>query len=281
MNFFDGKKLYNVLFWNCKGKDSSPNIQNCLYEIVKENNVEIVGLCECLSDSNDILKPLQQVDPNFSFIGESDWLSGVGRIRIFSVLPQSSFNSKRKSNRFLSYVFLDIFDLCFVHLKSLVSTTNESKAMEDLSVIEKIKEEDEKEHVLKKKFIIGDFNACPYSNSLVNSRLFNAVRYEEFGNYFFRKNHDKNDIYINPCWELLGRKKAAIYGTYYYKAPDYYNLGTYLFDQVIFNKDLIKNYDEDSLRIIHSTSNHSLITTQGIVSESYSDHLPIFFSIKG
>lgn len=281
MNIIDDIKKYNVLFWNCKGKDSSPNIQNCIYEIVKENEVQIVGLCECLGGLNDILQPLQQVDPNFSFIGESDWLPKGGRIRIFSVLPQKLFTIKRKSNRFLSYVFLDIFDLCFVHLKSLVSTTNESKTMEDLSVIEKIKQEDDREHIFKKKFIVGDFNACPYSNSLVNSRLFNAVRYEEVGKFFFRKDHSKNDVYVNPCWELLGRKKAAVYGTYYYKAADYYNLGTYLFDQVIFNKDLIDYYDDNSLRIINSTSNHSLITTQGKISELYSDHLPIFFSIKG
>ena len=271
---------YGVVFWNCNGKDSDSDLQKCLSEIVCENDVKIVSLCECKSSALDILIALQKINNSFMFVGESDSLKDIGCIRLFSTLPKGTFTVERKSNRFLTYAFFDKYDLCFVHLKSILSITDESKTMEDLAVIEQIRSLDKSNQMNLKKFIIGDFNSMPYSNSLVNSRLFNAVRYREIKNSCHRKKTGCNR-YINPCWELLGQKNAKIYGTIHHTTSEYYNLGTYLFDQVIFDKELVNNYDEDSLKIITSTRNHILVSPRGIISDLYSDHLPIFFKIKG
>lgn len=272
---------YNVVFWNCNGKDSESDFRNCLSEITRDNNVDIIALCECKSNSSDVLNTLQNINPSFSFVGESEAMKEIGCIRIFTSLPTKAFTVERKSKRFISYVFHNKFDLCFVHLKSVLSIKEESKTMEDFAVLEDIKNQDNAKHVSLKKFIVGDFNSSPYSNSLVNSRLFNSVRYGEAKRSCHRKDHYLYDVYINPTWELLGKKGAHIYGTIHNPTSEYYNLGTYLFDQVIFNRDLIRNYDEDSLKIIHSTTNHSLVSPRGTISTLYSDHLPIFFTIKG
>ena len=272
---------YNVVFWNCNGKDSESVFQDCLSEITRENDVKIIALCECKDSSSTILNSLQKINSSFSCVGESESMEKIGCIRVFTCLPSKAFSTERKSKRFLSYSFYSKFDLCFVHLKSILSITEESKTMEDFSVLEDIKKQDKAKLLTTKKFIIGDFNSTPYSNSLVNTRLFNSVRYAEAKRSCHRKEHYAYDIYINPSWELLGQKGAHIYGTIHNSTSEYYNLGTYLFDQVIFNRDLINNYDVNSLKIIQSTSNHKLVSSQGKISESYSDHLPIFFTIRG
>lgn len=274
-------KKYNVLFWNCNGKDSNSIFQDCLHDIVQDYKTDIVALCECKDNPTNILSILRTNSPSFSFIGESLPLKDIGCIRVFSKISQGAFTTERKSNRFLSYAFFNKYDLCFVHLKSVLSISEESKAIEDLVVIEDIHKKDVAHGNKLKKFIIGDFNANPFSNSMINTRLFNSVRYSETNKSCHRKQHYDYNIYINPCWELLGKKNEIIHGTIHNTVSDYYNLGTYLFDQVIFNRDLSKNFDENSLKIITSSSNHNLVSSRGIIINSYSDHLPIFFSIKG
>lgn len=91
---------YNVLFWNCNGKDDSSDFQDCLCEIVKENDVKIIGLCECKCDYSKMANKLRNINPNFEFIGQSELL-GVGKknnwlySRFFMFISRIIYNGKK------------------------------------------------------------------------------------------------------------------------------------------------------------------------------------------
>lgn len=280
-------KRYNVLFWNCHGADAfddkndyNEDFISCVVELLTQKSIHILCMAECKCNDFRFENKIKQSLPDFYCFDQSDNLTGVGRLKIYTFLDKSCFSLKRKSDRFLNVRFLDKIDLCFLHLKSLVATPHVSKVIEDTIVFEDIVSQDG-----EPKFFIGDFNSSPYSDSLLNSNLFNTIRMGEKTSIFssFRKeSKTKRDLHYNPCWMLFGNCNGkGVYGTIDNDSKNYCNLGRYFFDQVIFNEKLLNYFDENSLEIVDCTNNRSLINVKGLIDTKYSDHLPIFFSLKG
>jgi hypothetical protein len=221
---------------------------------------------------------LQEEHPDFYCYAESDYLNSVGRIRVYTNLPKSSFKKGKHSDRFIIIKFFNKFDLCFVHLKSNIGTSQASKQEEDQLVYKKINYKNK-----NNKFLIGDFNLNPYSENLLNSNLFNTIRYgeEDFDLDSYRKHPTKKlPVYLNPCWKLLG--DGEIHGTVSSSIKDFCHLGLYLYDQVIFTKELKSFFKYDSLEIISNVLKHALVNDKGNIQDNlYSDHLPIYFSLQG
>ena len=280
------QKNINIVFWNCHGqdnKDENDIFVDFINELLEEKEVDILCLAESKSAVDDVF--FENIEKSvkrkkFYCLAQSEYLSGVGRLRMYTHLGRKYFSKIMFTDRFLNVTFLKKFDLCFLHLKSLVSTPMTSKNIEDTIVYQDIQKKTNK----FMKFYIGDFNSPPYSDSLLNSTTFNTVRIGEdegeLENYRKVKNEDCN-IRINPCWRLLGNSNSGVYGTYLLENANYHNLGYHLLDQVIYDKSLKSYFDESSLEIITGTLNKRLINSDGVLKEGYSDHLPLFFTLTG
>lgn len=281
------KKNYNVFFWNCNGKDCNCTAQNFIAETIKKHNIDILCLAESKEKSNDFAMNLNNelrkkyFKKTFICIGENSGLQGVGKIRILSSLHHDLFTQKRFNSRFLMYTFDSHFDLCVVHLKSMVKTPPTSKVINDLEVIEAIKKADLQNGINLHKFIIGDFNATPYSHSLSCSKIFNTIKYGEEQCCMNRKRYQStsNRIYINPCWKLFSN--GNVHGTYVYEnESDLCIIENSLLDQVIFDSELLPFYDDSLLQIVTVVPGHQLLEKDGTIKKEYGDHLPIIFSIR-
>lgn len=262
--------LKNVLFWNCKGNDGSQTFCDALVQIINTHNIEIVGISECLDDKKAFVKRIRTNIKNFYCVGESCKLQPVGYIRLFSTLPRKTLKITKKKERFINARYQDKFDLCFVHLKSLVNASVAEKLVEDKLVYDDIY------HDKRQKFVVGDFNDAPYSDTLVSSLLFNTYRDDELK--FSIKRHKGDNIRINPCWEMMG-DSSHIYGTLCNSVYMHNNI-IKLVDQVIFDSQLKRYYYDGSFKILDTAGTLPLTNVKGI-DTTYSDHLPIYFSLQG
>lgn len=283
----DDKK---ILFWNCKGNDTEVDFQKCLCNIINEENVEIVGLCECKEDPKDFAENINNNGKKFRFVNGSEPIGGVaGKIHVFSTLSNRFLKKKTCSKRFVNVNLNDKFDLCFVHLKSLVNTPSFIKMSEDECVVRCAYKNADKD-----KFFIGDFNAPPYEDSMLYANIFNTRRIGE--KEINRCGMTDEKIRINPCWSAMGADEYDIYGSYKLKNEIYSNIGWYLFDQVVFDEKLEQYYRENSFKVISTAKSVDLLDLKGNVLTKiittknskkqktvpkYSDHLPIIFSLKG
>lgn len=263
--------LKNVLFWNCKGNDGSQTFCDALIRIINTHNIEIVGISECLDDKKAFVKRIRTSVKKFYCVGESRKLDKVGCIRIFSTLPRNTLKITKKKERFVSARYQEKFDLCFIHLKSLVNTSVSEKLVNDKLVYDDIYRDK------TQKFIVGDFNDAPYSDTLMSSLLFNTYRDEEIK--FSIKRHKGDNIRINPCWKAMG-DNSHIYGTLC-NSVYMHNNNFKLVDQVIFDSQLKPYYYDDSFKILETAGILPLINVKGNIDTKYSDHLPIYFSLQG
>ncbi|WP_407448452.1 endonuclease/exonuclease/phosphatase family protein [Fibrobacter sp.] len=273
------EKKYNILFWNCQGKDNENDDFECfISNIVTEKEVHILILCECKANPYDFVNNINNLildkKRKLNFI-ESNLGKGKSRISIFSTLDATFFSSIRSEQRFIILNFHSEFNIVCLHLKSQAYTSETTKLEDDRIIINDITKNSD-----KPLLFVGDFNVPPYSTSLLSSNHFNTIRLGEDPKTIPRKNINKNHIRINPCWALLGEAKEAPPGTLLYNGNDYDNLGWHLLDQVIFDYELKNIFFRNSLEIIAGTKRTSLIK-KGKIDEKYSDHLPLFFSIKG
>jgi hypothetical protein len=84
--------------------------------------------------------------------------------------------------------------------------------------------------------------------------------------------------FYNPMWKFLSNE-APPYGTYFYDSGGIVNYYWHIFDQVIMRPQLIEAFDDDSLSIVTQIGGTSLLA-KGKPDKQYSDHLPIFFSLR-
>ncbi len=85
-------------------------------------------------------------------------------------------------------------------------------------------------------------------------------------------------MFYNPMWNLFGDNDNKP-GTFYYKKSAHLMYFWNTLDQVIIRPGLIDSFNSDSLEIISSVGEISLVDENH--RPRLSDHLPIFFSIKG
>jgi hypothetical protein len=133
--------------------------------------------------------------------------------------------------------------------------------------------------------VVGDLNANPFDNGLLDVRGLNALAdrrtvQRKDPRRFGRLNIEEFRLFYNPMWCHFGDAVLPA-GTYYYDRsnPEVDPLWN-IFDQVLLRPALIDRFRNRNLRIL---------TTDGIASftlddgrpdgKLYSDHLPIWFRL--
>jgi hypothetical protein len=278
--------MANILFWNaginkCKdeGKVKLDHIDNCIIDLITENNCDFIILAEYQNNLDDLCNKL----------------SLHGRDFKIGLTIQETRNKLIYDTRFNVEIIRDnpyffIYNISFlewecllsgVHLPSKIRADDNDQELVGFQ-FKKLIEESEKEVGHNKIIIVGDFNANPYENIMTKANMFHAIP-----NASIVENKKSRialsgtwHMFYNPMWNFLGDKSEPN-GTIKYDAGGAINLYWNLFDQSLFSADMIKYLEDDSLQIITSVKDYSLLDKSGSPNKKlYSDHLPIFFKIK-
>lgn len=269
--------MTNIAFWNTH---KNLLIDNVLAELVCENEIDILGLCEYSGDINKFVlrddvrmqyKVVKRIagDKYAAIIYNSDRVS-----------HKRLFNDSERYSIHEFWLEGQTFILVFVHLPSKIYNDNVHSCSIQAQMIVHDIQCCEKKSCNQRTAIIGDFNMDPYEEPLLYCENFHAypdkrdtVTARTFQGAQFKS-------FYNPMWALFGDRVCPP-GTYYYsksgEAPQWH-----IFDQVIMRYEITKYFDADSLRIVTGTSNYYFADHHGRPDkEHFSDHFPIFFSIGG
>ena len=250
--------------------------QKFFFRLIKSKQIDIFCLDEAAADKDDFGNNVKNYLPEYNFIDEGLLNGAHGCLRIYSKIEVVNFDPKEKSKRFVNLSFKNRFDLCFVHFKSLTRTDSYNKLKEDEEIIKQIY------HVqpYEKKFLIGDFNASPYSQTMLDSRFLNTIRCGE-QNFKIKRVGLSEHKRINPSWTAFSEKADGIYGTLPRNATTQDNIGMQLFDQVVFDEGLQVFYVPNSFEIISSVKGKKkeFQIMDDDFKSKFSDHLPIMFSL--
>jgi endonuclease/exonuclease/phosphatase family metal-dependent hydrolase len=124
--------------------------------------------------------------------------------------------------------------------------------------------------------MLGDFNANPFDPEVCGSEGMYAVRdradaRKERASPLVALGEKQRPLY-NPMWSLLPESATRPAGTHIHDAR--VTLRWRLYDQILLSPDLI-NAIRDPPEILTEVAGQSLLSTQGSLDESISDHLPV------
>jgi len=270
----------NILFWNTSRNDDKNNINDSIKEMTLEKSCDIVVLAEYSFDINELIS-LINVSGKKSFIMIPDNL-GCKKIKGFI---SNTYNTEvlQEQTRYkiikLETTYYKLIIGMIHNVDKFSSSENEQK--EILRLFSNDIFEVETRHNTKNTIVLGDFNASPFEESLIAANAMHAIPYR---NETTDKGRRVNGVYYekfyNPMWKLLAKEESP-YATFHYNNSKLANYYWYMLDQFIIRPGLIPAFDESTLNILTETKGHKLIKENGFPNkDDYSDHLPIFCTIK-
>jgi hypothetical protein len=268
----------NVLFWNVGKKDLTEQIVN----LARSKEVDILVLAENETEDEVLVQALNDQSETVFFVNRSLLCE---KIVIFSRFAPEYVTPVRENNRltirrFQPPGYPEIL-LAAVHLmdkRSADSTTQREEARRTAIILKDTEREYQNERLL----LMGDFNMNPFEEGMIMAGGFHGSMSSQVAQ---RKSRTiQNDVYgyfYNPCWGLLGDLRSEISGTYYYNSGGHICYEWNVFDQVLLRPSLIENFVKDRLEIIDSDGVNSLVTEiKRPHRDVYSDHLPLFFTLR-
>ncbi len=266
----------NFLFWNLNKK----NIINEVINIVVHYNIDVIILAESEISPSELLLNLNKTDVLFS---ANHPLSQCQKIQIYSKFDYSFISpheeDSRATIRKLELPLFEAINIVAVHLPDKSKHTDESQSENVSLFVDKISRF-EKENT-DRTIIVGDFNMNPFEKGMVKANGFNAVMSSQLSQNEKRTVQGREYKYFyNPMWSLYGDVKNNVAGSYYYNHSELVTFQWNIFDQVLIRPSLIPNFIKESIVFLDSDGEKSLLTKNGLPNKRYSDHLPLFFTIK-
>lgn len=269
-----------ISFWNMNmNKDKNKNPDSIIIDLIEENHIDILilaeynnsieKLCEKLNGKRTKFKPLKCKE-----IG-CDKITGLYTER-FTHVPLFANTRYYISSFSTAYFYLII---CMVHAPSNIHKSNDDRRAFFARVYKEI-ERVETEANTGNTIIVGDLNSNPFDSSVVAADALHAIPHKEESTKMTRKiDGNSYKMFYNPSWKLVALDKPP-YGTFFYNNSNYVNYYWYLFDQVIIRPELIKAFNENSLKIVAKIKDTTLLKNEYKPDGQISDHLPIIFEIK-
>ncbi|MBU9728054.1 endonuclease/exonuclease/phosphatase family protein [Diplocloster modestus] len=278
----------NVLFWNTgvgyysKDKDNLAKkeiVDQCIVGLIEQTKCDIlvlaeygfetIGLCNKISLIGTDFREHKTIQPSrVKFLCNSNYCIELIR-----------------DNRYYAIYNLrtPLFDLLIAgtHFPSkLHSAPNDQGVVAGYLIGDMNDAQKEVGH--NNAIIVGDFNANPYEDFMMEGNLLHALPWQDIVQQRKKRKIYGRDkmMYYNPMWSLWGRENNS-FGTYYYDSSGAINMYWNMYDQIIISADIISYFEQTSLRIITKICDRSLSTIKGIPDkENYSDHFPIYFKLK-
>lgn len=184
---------------------------------------------------------------------------------------------------------LDAHCLWFVHRPSKFGCFNPTaNSSIDASKLRERVELRENQHATNKTVLIGDFNADPYSESMVAPGALNAVmcrnmalrrKFRKQGTGGFQK---KIPMFYNAMWGALGDQTNIQQPGSYYNGGDLSDTAIWhALDQVLIRPSLIHVLYPDTPKFLTNIGSTSLLSPRAnAVDTRISDHLPVLVTLK-
>ena len=267
----------NILFWNINGK--SP--EDCLQELLTENNVDLLILAEYPYNIDNLCTQVNAVScvpyKAIPCISGRTRIQGIINIK-YDVELLTEVNHYR-----LVKITATGYELivAMIHARSKRHSNSDTQKLGLTYFYNDIVAHEDAQNI-NNTIAIGDFNVSPFENACINASGMHAIPFPD------AVENDNREVmgkmyrkFYNPTWKLFGNRSAP-YTTYYYdNSGEDCNFYWYAFDQVIIRPALMEAFDEESLRIITGTKNHNLLKVSKTPDKmNYSDHLPLFCSLK-
>lgn len=297
----------NFLFWNIQKKFVTQN----LVRLVESHDIHVLMLAETafkdtpFEDNATRLAEALNDGPKPSDSSAFSVVTGssTSRIQIFSRLKHPQWTRLATHDYYDIWSFAsdaeELLYLAAVHFPSVQVDQGDGQrkvAMElrgDLQTLRTGESDSWKETYI---VACGDFNASPFDPGIcgiygLNASLSREIVQRSGGK---RTLHKRDYPYLyNPMWRLsagvetgsTGTGSAKIYGTYYNSGlsksvdPFWYTL-----DQVLISSSLLSSFRDNEMHVaVRDAENGgvSFVSRDGLPSSKvYSDHLPIFFSVR-
>ena len=170
--------------------------------------------------------------------------------------------------------------LAAVHLPSKLHRTSEEQAFAVTEVAGDIARMEAKAGHAR-TLLVGDLNMNPFEHGLVAATCLHATMDRRIAERGTRTVDQKpRAFFYNPMWSLLGDVSPGPPGTYYLSESGHVAYFWHMFDQVLVRPDLLRAFDNNTLRIIDSDGTASFLKNTGIPDVNVgSDHLPILFAL--
>ena len=257
----------NILFWNLKNN----NIAEYIVECLKENNIDIA-----------IFSEHKNVD--FSEIDESTdytFIDSMGGCEKIVMLAKNTIavEIKQEQSRYALYHITQgssQYVIAGVHLQDRINTDTATRVacigrlVNDLSNVER-------RCKCKNTIVIGDFNANPYDDELLQMNAFNAVLFKDV----IRKSETRTvdgityRRFYNPVLNYIS-EHTKTYGSFYHSSGSSTPVW-HCIDQVLLSKALIDNIA--SLSYLKNIGSKSLLNKVK-PNEAISDHLPLLVELS-
>lgn len=266
----------NILFWNLFNKDLRENISN----LVTAHNVHIFFFAEFAMLPGDLLGTLNRYGADYQYVNQL----GCKKIEIFTRFPPKYLRPIKETSRMtirrLNLPGYDEILLAALHFQSKQNWSGIGQALETTEVSRVVSDAEEiASH--RRTILFGDFNMHPFEEGMVAASGLNGVMSRERA----KKNHRTvngrlHHFFYNPMWNFLGDSEIP-YGSLYYPDSEQVNYYWGFLDQVLVRPDLLDKFDNNDLKVLVSDGENSLLTSNNIPNKNtYSDHLPILFSVE-
>ncbi|MCL2250238.1 MAG: endonuclease/exonuclease/phosphatase family protein [Oscillospiraceae bacterium] len=269
----------NILFWNTSNNANKDLLDECLVEIIQEKNCDIIVLAEYNGDVQQFCHSL-----NLALSEEYKPIpNNAGCDKIKGIIKNKyKIDILFEAHRYqISIIKTASFKLivAMIHNYSKLHSSDEVQKELLKTFHQDICAQEEK-HKTRNSFIVGDFNANPFEVSCISANSLHAIPFSD------EVKKDERVVrgtayqkFYNPTWKFFGLRDAP-YSTYYYNKSDMINYYWNVYDQVVIRPQLIDAFDDDSLSIVTETKSHCLLKMKKPDRENYSDHLPLFCTLK-
>lgn len=270
--------LLNVLFWNVGKKDLTAQIVN----LARSRTIDIIVLAENPVSSIQLIRALNTDGPYYfpnNPISQCTKITIVTRFHYDFITPVEE--DSRLTTRHVKLPTGEDFLLTGLHLVDKRSSSSESQNEAAWLVAGQLGRV-ESRLKLDRHVVLGDFNMNPFETGMIGANGFHGTMSSKVAERGSRVVQQQEYSYFyNPTWSLFGDLNKDASGTYYYQRAEHVSYQWNVFDQVLLRPSMISNFIKDSLEVVQTDSVTSLLTEQNVPDKNtYSDHLPLFFTLK-
>lgn len=274
--------MLNILFWNLNRKKNTEHIINCIVE----NNVDIAVFAE-YKDKDGKVMIIDTAAIEHGLGSMYAWISGVEPDGKVILLAKKTIGEVRKiqqddRSRYSLYIVstaVKNYLLAAAHLEDRLSdpySANRKKTIGRL--VSEIKSNEEILRI-ENTIVIGDFNANPYDEELLDKDAFNAVLFKPIikTSEFTSPEGDRIKRFYNPIIHYLS-ESTEMYGSHYYDGnTKHWTPYWHCLDQVLVRKNLVDLIQE--VKYLKRIGDESLLNRSKKPDERISDHLPLLVTL--
>lgn len=270
--------MLNVLFWNVQKKNLTPQIVN----LVRSKAVDILILAE---NSVSSVQLIQALNTNGPYYFQNNPLSQCRKITVITKFHYDLIVPIEEDHRLtIRHVHLpsgEDFLLTALHLVDKGNFTAESQN-EAASLVAEQLVRAESRFGFNRHIVLGDFNMNPFETGMIKANGFHGTMSSEVAGRGSRTvQYREYPYFYNPTWSLFGDLNKDVSGTYYYQHAEHVCYEWNVFDQVLIRSSMVNNFVKGSLEIIQTDGVSSLLTNRNVPDKkTFSDHLPLFFTLK-